>query len=116
MKKLYYLGNYFNLIFGIFLFINTYLLYSIDLNVMLMFIGLLVFEIIMGVSYIKKSNTPKLIDYVGMSVYFVFIISSILFMLVYQARFNTNLNMVYFSKVLFIPHFLYAIIGCLNSK
>lgn len=108
MKKLYYLTNVFNLIFGLFLFINTYLLYDASINMKLTFIGLIIFEISIFMSYFKIKENLSFIDYFMTSFYFIFVICFMLFMLIYQKYNNTNLNIVYYSKLLFIPHFLYA--------
>lgn len=109
MKKLYYLTNVFNLIFGLFLFINTYMLYDFNINIVLTFIGLIMFEASIFISYFKEKENLSFVDYFMLSFYFIFVISFMLFMLIYQKYNNTNLNMIYYSKVLFIPHFLYAI-------
>lgn len=110
MKKLFYLTNIFNLFFGILLYINTYIIYEVNLNIVLSFVGLIIFEITMFISCFFKSKSLSFIDYLINAFYFIFVIGYLIFMLSYQ---NSNMevfSLVYHSKFLFIPHFLYAII------
>ena len=109
MKKINLLLYIFNLLFGIILFINCYFLYNYtNLNIVL-FIGLLIFEVVSLYLYIKRSHKYELIDYIVSTFYYVFLIVFMIFMMFYQQNYDFNYNMMYFSKYLFIPHFLYSL-------
>ncbi len=111
MKKLLYLADIFNLFFGILLYVNTYIIYEVNLNILLSFIGIIIFEVSMLISYLNRFKVISFIDYFINAVYFIFIISYLFFILIYQNNNMEVLSLVYYSKFLFIPHFLYAIIA-----
>lgn len=109
MKKIFYLANISNLLFGLILFVNTYLIYEVSVNNVLLFIGVILFEVAMFFKYLIKSGDVAKEEYIVSSLYFIFMIFYLIFMLSYQSTNSGSLNIVYFSKILFIPHFLYAI-------
>ena len=84
MKKLFYLTNICNLFLGILLFISTYIIYEVNINTILLFIGVIIFEIAMFIVYIKSEKEVKVIDYLINSCYFIFVIFYLLFILYYQ--------------------------------
>lgn len=109
MKKLFYLTNLCNLLLGILLFISTYFVYGVNFNIIVLFIGVFIFEVTMFINYYFRERKVVLLDYIINSCYFIFVIFYLIFILYYQHNNTGSLNMVYFSKILFIPHFLYAI-------
>lgn len=112
MKKLFYLTNICNLFLGILLFISTYIIYDVNINTILLFIGVIIFEISMFIVYLKCEKEITVIDYLINSCYFIFVIFYLLFIIYYQYNNSSSLNIVYFSKILFIPHFIYAVVMC----
>ena len=112
MKKLFYLTNICNLFLWILLFISTYIIYEVNINTILLFIGVIIFEISMFIVYLKCEKEITVIDYLINSCYFIFVIFYLLFIIFYQYNNSSSLNIVYFSKILFIPHFIYAVVMC----
>ncbi len=110
MKKLFLLTNVLNLFIGIILFINTYIIYEVNINIVLTFIGIIIFEVTMFVSYVYGNKKIYFVDYLINSLYYIFIIGYISFMLYYQSNNIEVLSLVYYSRFLFIPHFIYAVI------
>lgn len=109
MKKLLSLLYVFNILFGLLLFINCYFIYNYIPANIIMFIILIIFEVLTLILYIKNHKEYKLIDYIVNTGYYLFLIIYLVFMMFYQQNYDFNYNMIYFSKLLFIPHFLYSL-------
>lgn len=109
MKKLNFLLYIFNLLFGIVLFINCYFLYNYSPHNVILFIALVIFEISTLVLYIKNNKRYELMDYIVNVGYYSFLILYLAFIMYYQHSYDFNYNMMYFSKLLFVPHFLFSL-------
>lgn len=109
MKKLSFLLYVFNILFGLILFINCYFIYNYSSINVVMFIALVIFEISTLILYIKSKRKYEVIDYIVNTGYYLFLIMYLIFMMFYQQNYDFNYNMMYFSKYLFIPHFLFSL-------
>lgn len=109
MKKLNFLLYVFNFLFGLILFINCYFMYNYSSSSIILFILLIMFELLTLVLYVRNNKKYELTDYIVNTVYYLFLILYMVFMMFYQRSYDFNYNMMYFSKYLFIPHILYSL-------
>lgn len=110
MKRLSYLFIFINILFGIILSVD-YLFIFKDANVLSIigFVSLLVIYLIYLIYYFKKKKSFIRKDYIISSVYYLFLILYFVFSIKFQNNNQETFSMMYYTKMIFIPHFLYLL-------
>lgn len=109
MKKLYHLFFILNILCSISIFINILFLagYS-SLSIPLM-IGVIIFYLGILIIYFKKNVIIEKNDLILLSIYALFLIGYIIYIIIFQSSNGRTYNMLYFSKLLLLPSILYSL-------
>lgn len=113
MKKLYHLFFILNILCSLMTFVNILFLsdYS-ELSIPLM-IGVAIFYITMLVIYFKNIESVDK-DILTLSIFAIFLIIYIVFMIHYQGNNSRTYNMLYFSKLIILPSIVYTLYNVLK--
>lgn len=108
MRKIYLSVNIINIICGLLLFINCYFVFDYNNLSILFLIGLLLFYITAIIVMIKRKKDFTNLDIFVTSIYFIFFIIIFIFSIIMQNNNQETFNMMYYTKIIFIPHIIYV--------
>lgn len=109
MKKTYTLLYLLNILAGICLVINYLFVFNNTSISPLIFIIILLFYIASIIYYFKRKKEVSYLDVIITTIYVLFITIVFIFSINYQANNPETFNMMYFSRLLILPHVIYII-------
>lgn len=116
MKKIIPIFYILNILCGLTTIINYEILYKFNSSSIPLLVGFLIFYIIAIILYFKNKNEISKLDFIVTSIYIIFIATVLLFSILYQNNHGENYNMMYFTKLLLMPHILYIIYNLIKIK
>lgn len=109
MKKVYHIFFILNILFSISIIVNILFLASYNTYSIPIMIGVIIFYLGIIITYFKKNIDIKREDFIVLSLYAIFLIFYIVYIINYQSNNSTTYNMLYFSKIILLPSLIYSI-------
>ena len=115
MKKVYNLLFIINVLLGMFIFANYFVVYKYTNFSIIMTIIIAIIYLICTLIYNKKkSKKVELIDLIFLSIALISIMIIFVISIVYQLKYNEIFSLLYFNFLIFIPHILILIYNLLR--
>lgn len=116
MKKIYNVFFCLNILCGIIMLINYEFIFNYSRISLPITIGFIFVYAIFLFLYFKRDNNIGRLEITTTSIYILFLLIILLFSIIYQTNNSYTYNMLYFTKILILPHFIYIIFNCLKNK